>query len=113
MLEHYCQFVPFKLVLTTKWSRVENKAKKKRSVTERICIETNDNLLRPQINSLDFSVLLELSEAKVLDIQENHVLALDCTGASEPCIEYRDNSSAVVRWLNVLTEDGQYIHPVS
>jgi len=59
MLEYVCSNTVassslLNVFLTTKWSRVENKAKKKRSVTERICIETKDNLLRPQIHSLDF-----------------------------------------------------------
>ena len=65
---------------------------------------------------LCFCVTLERSESEILEVTHFCEVAIDCTLSSESlCIEYRDNSTTMPRWLNidqrVSTEDGQYAKP--
>ena len=53
------------------------------------------------------SEIFELEDAS----EEPVFVSIDCAGEEQSCIEYRDNSTTLLRWLSVgLADNGQYRH---
>jgi len=54
-----------------------------------------------------FYVTLEPTESGIAVVKEDHVLAIDCAVFIHSCIQCRDNTSSMPRWLGVVEESGQ------